>query len=236
MTESDEELARAKEVRNLLRIATTASLATNMADGKEPYCSLVLMATDMRANPLLLLSDLAIHSRNLMKSPNASLLISAPSDDEDPLTQARISVQGAVTPVADPGLHNRFLRRYPSTADYASFSDFNFYRLTLERVHLVAGFGRINWVDKKRVINHSLFLDDDDAETDVLDHMNSDHRDAVQLLGGKGGQNWQMCGVDPEGVDLRSGWHHKRILFDESATNTDDIRTQLIQLVQRARN
>ncbi len=236
MTESDDELERAMEVQNLLRSATTASMATFRPDEKEPYCSLVLMATDMQANPLFLLSDLAIHTQNLKSNPRVSLLIAANSEGADPLTQARISVQGVVAPALDTHLQNRFLRRYPSTADYASFSDFNFYQLILERVHLVAGFGRINWVDKERLLNRALFLEKDEAETDVLEHMNTDHADAVQLLGGEDLNNWEMCGIDPEGADLRSDWHHKRILFEDSATNTDDIRTQLIQLVEKARN
>lgn len=236
MTESDNETGRISEIRALLRGATTASLATTLPEMGGPYCSLVLMATDMGAHPLLLLSDLAVHSHNIAQSPEVSLLISTPAEGQDPLTCARISIQGAMAPVADTTCQNRFLRRYPSTCEYASFADFNFYRLTIERVHLVAGFGRINWVEGQKVINRSLFLAENNTEQDVLDHMNMDHEDAVQLLGGDGAAKWVLCGVDPEGIDLRADWLHKRILFSKSAANTDEVRIRLIELVKKARN
>lgn len=168
-------------VRRLMKEARQAALATTLAppgldqspgqgrdlgDSGQPYASLVLVALDNDGSPILLLSDLADHSRNLKAEPRAALLFDGTAGLKDPLTGPRASVLGRITPVtpgADAGeatrdapgdppgdttgcLRARFLARHPSAATYADFSDFHFYRMTVESAHLVAGFGRIHWL------------------------------------------------------------------------------------------
>lgn len=159
-------------VRRLMKEARQAALATTLApgldqgldrgDSAQPYVSLVLVALDSDDSPILLLSDLADHSRNLKAEPRAALLFDGTAGLKDPLTGPRASVLGRITPVtpgADAGdatrdapgdttgrLRARFLARHPSATTYADFSDFHFYRMTVESAHLVAGFGRIHWL------------------------------------------------------------------------------------------
>ncbi len=129
-------------VRDLLVRAPRATLATLTAGA--PYASLVLVADDGAGAPLLLLSDLAEHTRNLKRDPRASVLVWAAAGD--PLAAARATFLGEVVPVTDGAMRERFLRRHPTAATYASFKDFAVYRLEVARVHLVAGFGRIDWL------------------------------------------------------------------------------------------
>src|SRR5260221_6853954 len=132
----------AATARRLVRPFDRATLATSQ-DGW-PYASLVLAAVDQDATPLLLLSDLAEHSKNLKRDSRASLLFDGTAGRDDPLTGPRVTVLGEAKPVADPRLMARFTARHPSAATYAGFADFRLYRLEVARAPLVAGLRRIH--------------------------------------------------------------------------------------------
>ena len=240
MMESTEITKRGRTVRALLRNATTASLASSMSTNVHAYASLVLMATDQQGLPLLLLSDLAVHSRNIVKNPNVSLLVSEAPENRDPLTLPRISVEGSLERVESAALKERYLRRYPSARDFMSFADFKLYQMTVSRAHLVAGFGDIHWLDKDEFLLNTGFLDNIDVETEIIDHMNSDHADAVQELisasTDKKGGNWELCGIDVEGMNFRKNWQHERILFNAPVSNANDVRAALIAMLNNVRN
>ena len=196
-------------IRRLMRRCQRAGLGTLEASGA-PYASLVMVALDQDAAPLLYLSDLADHTRNLKADPRVSLLFDGTLELAIPLAGERATVQGRIAPVADARLLRRYVARQPDAEAYAGFRDFNLYRVAVERAHQVAGFGRIHWVAGEAVT-----LDRDavgtlpDAEAGVLAHMNQDHADAVQLyaqrLLGRAGDGWRMTGIDPDGCDLRRG-------------------------------
>jgi putative heme iron utilization protein len=131
--------------RALMRAQATAALGTLM-DGA-PYVSLVLVAFDADGAPLLLLSRLAQHTRNLLADPRVSLLFDGTAGLDDPLTGPRLTVLGPAAPCPDPKALERYLARHPSAATYAGFGDFQLYRVGIERGHCVAGFGRIAWIE-----------------------------------------------------------------------------------------
>jgi putative heme iron utilization protein len=137
---------RVATVRDLVRRAPRATLATLDAAGA-PYASLVLVAADDAGEPLLLLSDLAEHSKNLARDPRASVLVEAADAPGDPLAAPRATLLGRAVRVSDDATRARFVARHPSAALYAGFRDFATYRLAVDRVHLVAGFGRIEWIE-----------------------------------------------------------------------------------------
>lgn len=131
----------ARSAARLLDEARMAALGT-LGAGGHPLVSLVAVATLATGAPLLLLSRLALHTKNLAADPRASLLLR----DEaaaDPMAEARVTLIGAMTPLADPSARARFLARHPEASLYVDFTDFGFYTLTIESAHLVAGFGRI---------------------------------------------------------------------------------------------
>jgi len=134
----------AAQARGLIRAADRAVLATSQ-DGW-PYASLVLPALDTDGAPLLLLSDLAEHAKNLKADPRCSLLYDGTAGLADPLTGPRVTVLGEARPIQDRDLLARFVARQPSAKLYAGFGDFRLYRMAVARAHLVAGFGRIHWI------------------------------------------------------------------------------------------
>jgi len=130
--------------RRLIRQCGHAALGTSLAG--TPYVSLVAVACDSDASPLLLLSDLAQHTRNLFADPRASLLLADAGGGSDPLAEPRLTLLGHLERYPEPRAAARFAARHPASAGYAGFADFHLYRMIVERGHLVAGFGRIAWI------------------------------------------------------------------------------------------
>jgi putative heme iron utilization protein len=230
--------------RRLLRAARTAALASHMAADHWPHASLVLLATAPDATPLLLLSALAEHTRNLGADQRVALLVDGTAELAEPLTGPRLSVLGRASRSDDPADRTRYLRRHPAAAAYADFGDFAFYRVAVERAHLVAGFGRIHWLTAAEVLYGGATPDCDlgalaAAEAEIIAHMNQDHADAIQLyatvLCGAPGRGWIMAGCDGEGCDLARDGRLLRLDFDEPAATPDDARRQLVRLAKRAR-
>ena len=224
------------DVRALMRAADRASLATTLADGA-PYASLVLLALDLDATPLLLLSNLAEHSRNLARDSRLSLLIDATSGLDDPLTGARASLIGRAEAVKDERLLARFTRRHPSSQAYAGFGDFRLYRVSVERAHLVAGFGRIRWIDCPGILLSGDGRALAAAEPSILVHMNSDHADAVKRIatsaaGTTSDGDWRMTGIDPEGADFRNGGQTARRKFRSQIWDAGAARSELVHLAR----
>ncbi|MEQ8605087.1 MAG: DUF2470 domain-containing protein [Marivibrio sp.] len=236
----------AEAVRTLARTVDRAALSTQTADGGAPYVSLVLTACDFAGRPVMLLSDLADHTKNLKADPRAALLLDGTAGLAEPLTGARASLLGRIERVADAAerarLQGRYVARHPSAALYAGFGDFALYRFEIERAHLVAGFGRIHWIEEADALLYPGSADAaglSAAESDVVQHMNEDHSDAVALyanrLLGLPGAGWRLTGIDPEGADLRRGGETARLPFDKPVRDAEAARVELVRLVKRAR-
>jgi len=218
--------------------ATLATRLGNTADSW-PYASLVLVVADLDASPLLLISTLAEHTKNLAVDPRASLLFDGTAGLDDPLTGARVTVLGEVRAVADPVLRDRFVAHHPSAALYAGFKDFSLYRMAVTRAHLVAGFGRIHWVERGDLLydrNHVWLRD---AEAGVRAHMNGDHAATLDLYAQAllklDGAGWQLTGTDPEGADLRLGGRVARLDFPAPVHDLDAVRKVFAALAQSAK-
>jgi putative heme iron utilization protein len=206
-----------------------------------PYGSLVLTGCAHDGAPILLISDLAEHAKAIAADHRVSLLFDNVGGLDDPLTGARVTVMGTARRSTDPDDRARYLARHPSAAGYADFADFNFYRLAVTRAHLVAGFGKIHWIESGALLfdtqgSEALGA----AETDIVTHMNQDHGDAIDLyaqnLLGLDGEGWSLTGVDPEGADLRLGGRVARVGFDTPVADADGARAELVRLVKRARD
>ncbi|MGH7065197.1 MAG: HugZ family protein [Stellaceae bacterium] len=223
--------------RRLMRGCDGGALATSFEGA--PYASLVLVAADLDASPLLLLSDLAQHSRNIAFDPRVSLLFDGTAGRDDPLTGPRLTLLGRAEAVAAPGLRERFVRRHPTSAAYAGFADFRLYRVAAERGHLVAGFGRIEWIDGCRL---KLGADAEElaaTEAAIVAEINRDRAELIASIAkrslGRTGDGWQLTGLDPEGADLRCGGETARLDFATAAATPEAARAKLCELVDTAR-
>ena len=240
VNEAEAPFSPVSAARRVLRLAAAGSLATLDKDGG-PFASLVNVATTPAGEPILLMSKLAVHTKNLDRDARASLLLVAPGGETgDPLAGARLTLSGKVASDRNPMLRRRFLARHEEATLYADFDDFNFYRLKVRSAHLVAGFGRI--VD---LVAADLLTDVSDcarlieAEAGAVAHMNEDHANALSLyatrLCGMPEGEWRTTGCDPEGIDLRAGHLRARADFPKKAKTAAELRLTLVDLVEEAR-
>jgi heme iron utilization protein len=126
-----------------MRDGRSAALATLDGNGA-PFASYVTVAPAADGSPLLLLSRLALHTKNLQRDARASLLfVREPGPGEEAMAALRLTLSGAVLGDEDPDSARRFLARNPDAERYSGFADFSLYRLHVSAGHLVAGFGRI---------------------------------------------------------------------------------------------
>lgn len=220
-----------------MRGCERAALATSYRGA--PYVSLVLVTADFDASPLLLLSDLAQHSRNIAFDPRASLLFDGTEGHADRLDGPRVTLLGRAVTETDPRFLSRFTARHPSSAAYAGFGDFRIYRIVVERGHLVAGFGRIEWIDGAdlRLAGESTALAA--AEPAILAELNEAHTAAIdrcaQKLLDRATTGWRVTGIDPEGIDLRCAGDTARLDFPAPAPTPETARAALHELIQKAR-
>jgi heme iron utilization protein len=228
-------------VRDLVRGLDKAALATALPHENVtwPYASLVLVAMAHDLSPILLMSDLAEHAKAIAADNRVSLLFDGTAGLDQPLTGSRVTVLGRAVPSDDPMLRRRFLARHPDAAMYADFGDFRFYRVALERAHLVGGFGKIRWLTAAELVPTAPPQALVEAEDDIVAHMNADHADAVGLYAAKllglAGEGWRMTGIDSEGIDLRRRGSVARLALPAAITGPEEARKALIALVARAR-
>jgi putative heme iron utilization protein len=225
--------------KRLMREARSGALATLMAGSGDPYCSLVNVATAACGSPLLLISRLAVHTKNILADWRVSLMLDERKEG-DPLQGARVMLLGTAAKTDSADARRRYLARQPEAEMFAGFADFAFYEIELKGAHLVAGFGRI--VDLKA---SDLLIDLTGAEAlvaaepEVIAHMNADHAEAcrlyaTKLLGAPEGE-WRCVGCDPEGLDLQSGRTALRLPFPQRVTQPGVLRAVLKNLAEQAR-
>jgi putative heme iron utilization protein len=228
--------------RSLLRRSRQGALATLMTGSGAPYCSLVNVASHPDGSPILLISRLAVHTRNILGDPRVSLMLDERAEG-DPLEGARIMLSGRAEQAAGADIEicrRRYLNAHPSAEVFVDFEDFSFFRIRPDGTHLVAGFGRI--VDLKP----EAFLTDIsdagallEAEQGAIDHINADHREATDLyatrLLGAGPADWRCTGCDPDGLDLQTDGKTLRLDFPSRVTGPGELRKMLVVLAEKAR-
>ena len=224
--------------RTLLRSVRSGALATLDPDGT-PFASLVTIATDADGTPLMLLSRLSAHTRNLLADPRCSLLFSQ-GGKGDPLAHPRLTVVGRTVPAEEPRARERFLARHPKARLYADFPDFGFFALDPSAGHLTGGFAKAASLTRGQVL-----LDLTGAEGLVagergaVEHMNADHVDALALYaagaGGDADLPWRLSGLDPEGLDLMSGERTARAIYPDLVSDMGALRKILVAMAAQAR-
>jgi putative heme iron utilization protein len=226
------------EAKRLLRAIRAGALATLDGQGF-PFATLVNVATAHDGAPILLMSKLAAHTRNLEARPEASILL-AQTGKGDPLAHPRLTVSGRLARDADAALRARFLARHPKSALYADFADFSFWRMAPTGFHLNGGFARAADFEPQAILTDLAGADDlIAAEEGALAHLNADHADALRLyaakLDGQPDARWHATGLDPEGLDLAAGDRTSRIAFPSRVATAGALRGILVALAQQAR-
>jgi putative heme iron utilization protein len=234
----------AERARTLAARITTGTLCTLALDPEGyPYGSFVTVALDA-GDPVFLISDLAEHTKNLERDARASLMI-AESGSADPLANGRVTLLGPCRRIAGDAASARraFLASHPNAGYYADFKDFAFWKLNVESVRYIGGYGRMSWVDG---------TDWHAAEPDplapsaaaILDHMNADHAAALVLYCKAFSRATEasaatMTGIDRYGFEMsvrtEQGPRPVRVAFSKSIRTPEEARLELIAMAKTAR-
>ncbi len=242
------EPSHAERCRTLVAAASRGALSTLAADPEGyPYGSVASYGLDDRGNPLFFVSLMAEHTQNAMRDPRASLLVTEPvPDGADPLASGRVTLLGLLSTVAEsdrPTARHRYLLANPAAAYYIDFADFVFYRLEVEAIRYVGGYGRMSWVDAGAYAE----AEPDplaEAAAGIIEHMNADHAEAQILLcrhlaDRPDTTEAVMSSVDRYGFEMiavsPAGRAAVRLGFPGECTTGEQVREAMIAMVAGAR-
>lgn len=242
------EPTHAERARTLMAASRVGSLATLSSVEPEgyPFGSVVAYALDSAGRAVLLLSDIAEHTRNLKADPRASLMTKEDDRPGDVLALGRVTLVGDLHLVGEAEretVQAGYLEAHPDTV-YAGFKDFNFYRLDVASVRYVGGFGHMSWVDADDYAK---------AEADplrlhqnsIVEHMNNDHGEAMvayaKAFGGvPEASGARMLGCDRYGFEMLvehpGGKQGVRLGFEGTMDTPDAVRKAMVRMVADARS
>jgi heme iron utilization protein len=240
--ETDAEAVRL--ARTLIRTARYGAIAVLDPDSGAPLASRVGTATDADGAPLILVSMLSAHTKALIADSRCSLLVGEPGKG-DPLAHPRITIccnalQLQRNTPEHAGAERRYMNRHPKAKLYVGLGDFYFFRLNPERASLNAGFGKAYNLVRSDIVTESAAVKAlAESEQAAIDHMNSDHRDAISIyaraFADAGEANWGITGIDVEGLDLAAGDETRRVFFPEPLADARDLRKVLVDLAAAGR-
>jgi|AP12_2_1047962.scaffolds.fasta_scaffold11552_3 heme oxygenase (biliverdin-IX-beta and delta-forming) len=227
----------ADAARRFLRAQRSGTLSTVSARHTGyPFGSVVPFALDTLARPVLLISALAEHTRNLAADPHTSLVVHAYAEDVQ--AGPRLTVVGDAEPIGDrDAACDRYLRRFPDAARFVALGDFSFHAIVPRELLFVQGFGRIDWISANAFAPPQGEVAE--AEADILAHLNTEHTETLRLYcrahADVDAETAEAIGIDCDGIDVRAGKQLIRFDFDAPALDAAAVRARLISLAERAR-
>jgi heme iron utilization protein len=236
----------AERARTLVHLGRIGSLSTlSRKQPGFPFGSVMPYGQDEHGRPIFLISSMAMHTQNLHGDSRASLLVTQPDASGDPLGASRVTVVGNVLTIPQPELaeaRRLYLERYANSKYWVDFEDFSFHRMEVVDVYYVGGFGVMGWVPASE---YDQAQPDPlaDAAGEIMQHMNTDHKDALILLArvfaGIESQEAAMTSVDRLGFHVRlttrDGVRGARIAFLREVRTSTETRQVLVAMVQQAR-
>jgi putative heme iron utilization protein len=228
----------ATEARQFLSSTHSGVLSTISARlGGYPFGSIAPFVLDHDGNPLILISTIAEHTKNIQADARVSLIAFDPATP-DMQAGARLTVIGKAIPTdKDERLRARYLRYFPQAEGYFGMHDFLFHRIEMEQARFIGGFGKIHWIagDELRAPPHRLAAE----ETAILDHMNADHAENLRAycrhVHGVEAAQAAMIGIDTAGFDVRADGILLRFAFDTPVTDAQEARQALVALAKACR-
>jgi putative heme iron utilization protein len=212
-----------------------------------PFGSITPYALTEAGEPIIYISEIAEHTRNLRADARVSLIIQDANAARDPQAGARVTLVGYCVPIAAPVLEDagrRYRQRFPNSAGFSETHDFSLFYISVSSARFIGGFGEIYWLERDEFIAAAASLDPLAPHAAMIcNHMNEDHADALRLYAAVFAEtpadSARMIHVDSAGFDLiamQEGRHkHVRIDFAAPVTTTAEARAALVEMVKRAR-
>ncbi len=233
---------RARTLVSGIQTGTLCTIAKEPAGF--PYGSFVTFAME-DANPAFFISELAEHTKNLRSDARASLLV-AEGGDGDPLARGRVTLLGhgrkLMAGAERDAAKQAYLQAHPNAEYYIEYADFAFWRLDVDAVRYIGGYGRMSWVE---IADWRASKPDPIAPhaRTIIDHMNADHRKAMvsycrELTKATDTTSATMTSVDRYGFEMSAQTGHGprpiRLAFSAPIATPDDARKEMVALAKRA--
>ena len=232
--------AIAAKARALLRRVDAGVLSTqSLAQPGYPFGSLAPFAMTHEGRPLIYVSRIAEHTRNLSADPRACLTVIEPAArNRQALGRTSLLGEAHEVPAAErEAAAQRYFAFFPEQRQYEQFHDFSFWRIEPTRVRWIGGFGEIHWIERDAWLLET--PEWSSGEGGIVDHMNGDHRDAMDLIFrrviGAAPEGVEMVGVDPEGFHLRGAGAIHWLPFAHPCNTSNDVRSEMVRITKEAR-
>jgi putative heme iron utilization protein len=225
------------EARRFLRGQRVGMLATlSLKLGGYPFGSVTPYMLDQHGRPIVLISALAEHTKNIEHDPRVSLLANEQADDVQAST--RLTLVGDAARLEDQNSPKfRYLRYFPNAAQHLELADFSFYRIEPRHIRFIGGFGAIHWVTPQDYLAPPNRLEEQEAG--IVAHMNNDHaanlRDYCRYHHGLEVSDAAMLGIDCDGFDVRATGRTLRFEFNEPVVDAMGARQALVAMAQKCR-
>lgn len=213
---------------HLLHQTPTGTLATHSREPRGfPYPTLLPFAPDERHRPVILVSRLAEHTRNLLDDPRAGFLV-AHAPDADVLNAPRATLLGRFEPVdaadraTSEALARRYVRYHPDAGRYLALGDFTFWVMQVERLRYIGGFGAMGWMDGADLDTLEPLAADDETTLIRFFEMHPGRRAGLDL-----------AGVDRYGADLVIDGARTRFVFDAPQPDLQSLHAVLADCIER---
>ncbi len=235
--------ASINEARELLLTRDSGVLSTiSVQLPGFPFGSLVPYSTDEHQFPVVLISGIAQHTRNVLADPKCSLTI-VEAQQGHVQAKGRLTIIGSMEMLGagDDEVKEKYYRYYSEARTYHKTHDFEFYRLRPVRYRYIGGFGKIFWIDPAQMAKANPFFGAE--ERGMVMHMNEDHQSAMRAYLGHfrrikvgSSDELSMAGLDQQGFDLVVNKQKVRIPFPRPVNSPEEVRTALVEMAKQARS
>jgi len=200
------------EARQFLRGTQSGILSTFSAKfGGYPFGSVAPFVLGHDCQPIILISKIAEHTKNIAGNPKVSLLVFAGAEDLQ--ANARLTLLGEAIKIDknDANLRARYLRYIPQAAGYFDMHDFSFYRIEIQQIRYIGGFGKMSWIGGEEFLADTIASAPNELapqEAGIIEHMNADHADSMKLyckhFHSIEPNHVEMLGIDSDGFDVKA--------------------------------
>ncbi len=238
-------MSLAEEAKQFLRSTRSGVLSSFSAKfAGYPFGSVMPFVLDHDCQPIVLISSIAEHTKNIIANPKVSLLVFA--EAEDLHANGRLTLIGEAEQIDkdDADLMARYCRYFPESTGYLAMHDFQFYRFQIHQARYIAGFGKMGWMQGEEMVN---FNQQSTAiaklETSMIEHMNTDHADSLlqycQHFHGVTPNRAMLIGVDSDGFDIEAVIEDDnkilRFTFNSPIFDANSARMEFVALSKTAR-
>jgi heme iron utilization protein len=238
-------MSLALEAKQFLRSTRSGVLSSFSAKfAGYPFGSVMPFVLGHDSQPIVLISTIAEHTKNILANPKVSLLVFAGAEDLHANGRLTLIGQAVQIDKNDADLAARYCRYFPESVGYLAMHDFQFYRINIVQARYIAGFGKMSWLAGEEIVNiHQQANEIAQLETSMIEHMNADHVESMllycQYFHGASPSRVSLIGVDCDGFDMEAVIHDDvkilRFTFEAPIFDANSARAAFVALAKVAR-